>query len=282
MPDTPKEDSQTKTEKKAPTQAPQNVLNWDGDESYWELTGKEQCWPLTVEESGRMFEMVLQMSTYLARDSKRVRRESVVPSKLQGQELITGGGRDARNTAPILKFFDQLFISILKVKEKDPDAHRKFFDERPYLKLRWYRELLTEFTVEHELSQDEDVDILSLAQAPTRTYILKQEFYCPERDQVSILTCKHSMKKESQTDYLKFDRATGGRMNIRSREFTAVTDWDAIERLYDEMMAEVIGFRFKGEPCTDANRKKWLPLIPVDQKILAIDETFSKARSKNA
>jgi hypothetical protein len=269
MPDSQK-DSQVKEEKKTPTQAPhQNVLNWDGDEPYWELTGKEMCWPLTVEESGKMFEMVLQMQNYLARDSK------------QGQELVTGQGRDSRNTAPILQFFDSLFIQILKVKEKDATVHRKFFDDRPYLKLRWYREVLTDFVLEHDVP-DEDVDILSLSEAPTRTYTLKQELYCPERDQVSILACGHSMNKESQTEYLKFDRATGGRMNIRSREFTAVTDWDAIERLYDEMMAVVTGFRFKGEPCTDSNRKKWLPLIPVDQKFLAIDETFSKARSKNA
>jgi hypothetical protein len=281
MPDTPKQDSQTKTEKKTPTQAPDNVLSWDGNEPYWELTGKEQCWPLMVEESGRQFEMVLQMRGYLALDSKRVRRESVVPSKLQGQELLTGQGRDSRNTAPILKFFDSLFIQILKVKEKDANEHRKFFDERPYLKLRWYRELLTDFVIEHDIP-DEDVDIFSLASAPTRTYILKQELYCPERDQVSILAFRHSMKKESQADYLKFDRATGGRMNIRSREFTAFTDWDAIERLYDEIVAEAGGFKYKGELCTEANKKKWLPLIPVDQKIVAIDETFSKARSKNA
>ncbi len=248
------------------------------DRPYWDLAGAELVYPLTIEEQGKEFDVYFVMTNFAVFETEKVRADSVAPVKVEGQEFETG----RENPKSIIEFVDEHFVKMLGVSG-DSQRHRDFLDERPYLKTRLWREVITRPGLHYEEDElPQDTDLISLSESPERWYELRPILYCPNRKVEAELKLRHCLRKSGQVDFNDFEKAVGGRYHTKLKEFRTTYDYGKLRQIYSNLVSSFEGYLVNGAACTEENKKWWLKKMPLDHILTVVDEAFSQVRSKNA
>ena len=257
----------------------ENVLSWRGDTPYWELLGQRLILPLTAEEQRRNVKVFFELTNFSSSESEQARLDSAVPTKMEGDEMITNRGK----RSPLIEFVDKHFVCLHGVKEREPEKHKAFLAERPYYKVRLWREAISLVPVTCPDTEDQDeIDLISLVMADTRTYQLHPVLVKLEGLREVEMTLTHVLERERQADYTAFENATGGgRFNTRLREWKTNVDTLKLKTIYMRLVQKADGYLIGGKPCIESNKDEWVEHVPLEHVLAVVDELFSGVRAKN-
>ena len=69
--------------------------------------------------------------------------------------------------------------------------------------------------------------------------------------------------------------------NQRRQEQYVEANWDVIELVYDRRAKSLDGAVINGEPCNEANKDKWCPLVPFTMKVFVLGQVMAENEIKN-
>ena len=256
-----------------------NVLSWKGSDPYWELLGQRLILPLVAEEQRRNVKVFFELTNFSSSESEQARLDSAVPSKMEGDEMITNRGK----RSPLIEFVDKHFVCLHGVKERDPEQHKAFLAERPFYKVRLWREAISLVPITCPTTEDEDeIDLISLVMSDTREYQLHPTLVELDGLREVKMTLSHTLERERQADYTAFENATGGgRFNTRLREWRTNIDISKLRAIYVRLAKSAEGYLIGGQPCVESNKEEWAEQIPLEHMLVVVDELFSGVRAKN-
>lgn len=280
MSDTPKKDSRTESKVT-------NAITLVSGVPHWELTADEIGYPLLIDARGQEYlsGAVIRQHTD-ARDKtgyayayKHALRQATTDTRLDANVMEPG----FFNETPFRKFVDEHFVRMLFTAQDDPEAQRAYLDKHEYLKTRIFTECVQGIQVDETIESAEPESLLDLTLEDfSHDITLLQNLYCPEMDDVREMKLVHHCEEETEKDYQTWRKARKSRYNIRKKELSTLENYDVMEALYNRMVRRVEGALFKGKPCEEGTKDKWLPYLPLEQKLLVLTKIFERTQRKNA
>ena len=280
MSDTPKKDS--RAESKAT-----HALILERGIPRWELTADEIGFPLLVEARGKEFLTVIvlrqhtdpQAKTGYSYAYKHALRKATTDTRLDSNVMEPG----FFDETPFRKFVDEHFVRMLYTAQNDPEAQKLYLDKRPFLKTRIFTECVQAIQLEDEIESADPESLLDLTLEDfSHSITLSQNIYCAGTDDIREIKLVHRCEEESEKDYQTWRKARKSRYNIRKKNLSTLENYDVMEALYDRMVRSVEGALFKGRPCEEGTKDKWLSLLPLEQKLLVLTRIFERTQRKNA
>jgi len=284
MSDTPKKDS--RTESKAATKA-SNAVVFKSGVPHWELTADEVAYPFMVEQRGKDFLtfVVLRQHTDVQDPKgfsyayKHALQAATTDTRLDANVMEPG----FFNETPFRKFVDEHFAGLLHATSTHLDEQRVYLDKNPFLKTRIFTECVQGTAIEETFESADPESLLDLTLADMSHKItLIQNLFCIETDDVREVKLVHNCEEETEKDYQTWRKARKSRYNIRKKELSTLENYDVMESLYNRMVRSVEGALFKGQPCEEGTKDKWLPFLPLEQKLLVLTKIFERTQRKNA
>jgi hypothetical protein len=241
-----------------------------------ELTAQELIYPVELEG---VDPVAFHFRPYAAPDFKSLAAALTSRMKRTGgaSMSVSPGNREACKN-----FFDRYFIRISGGEDATVEEQKQWLEVYDFIKTDF---VINGMTLEPVQPEEEGQHTLkfafngSLAKAVT----LKQKLL-PEAGAGPVtISLTHQFQPILAAHYAKYERVSQDlEVNTRKNEWKTVEDYDAKERLYDELIESVKGAVYKAKPCQSDNRGDWLRLIPFRQKTVALDEVFRRVRIKNA
>ena len=90
----------------------------------------------------------------------------------------------------------------------------------------------------------------------------------------------HTLRRPSQSQYMRHASAAKNKVT-RGGNLITDTNHDVLELLYNENAIAIDGMLLGSEPCTELNRERWIPEVPLWHKTLVINELYRETRLKN-
>jgi hypothetical protein len=281
MSDTPKKDSRTESKK------PTNAVVFKSGIPKWELTADEIAYPFIVEQKGTEFLtfVVLRQHTDVqdpkgfAYAYKHALQAATTDTRLDANVMEPG----FFNEIPFRKFVDTHFAGLLATSAKSVEEQRVYLDAHPFEKTRIFTECVQGIAVDETVVLADPEALLDLTLADMSHEItLVQNLYSPETDDVRTIQLTHNCEEETEKDYQTWRKAKKSRYNIRKKELSTLENYDVMDALYNRMVRSVEGALFKGQPCEGGTKDKWLPYLPLEQKLLVLTKIFERTQRKNA
>jgi hypothetical protein len=112
---------------------------------------------------------------------------------------------------------------------------------------------------------------------------MESRLYSPERQCEEAIQYTAHMERLSQSQKHQYAKAIAVIENARRGELYQESNWDVIEQLTDHSLKRLDGpVVFDGQPCTEANREKWLSAFPLIAKIFCMSQAIGEIDVKNA
>lgn len=282
MSDTPKKDSRTESKAKqtnAISLTPKGVPQW-------ELTADEIGYPLMIESQGKEYlsgVVVRQHTDAQAKTGhnyayKTALRNATTDTRLDANVMEPG----FFDEKPFRSFVDEHFVRLLFTSQTDTDKQRVYLDQHPFLKTRIFQECVQGIGVDARLQSADPEDLLDLTLEDfSHSITLSQNVYNPANDDVREIRLIHYCEEETEKDYQTYRKARKSQFNIKKKNLSTLENYDVMESLYDKMARSVEGTLYKGSPCEEGTKDKWLPILPLEQKLLVLDKIFERTQRKN-
>jgi hypothetical protein len=238
-----------------------------------ELSAPDFVLPLTIEEEGTEFRVFFRMKTYSALSIKQLMNTIGAKFRKVAGTRVTIVPSNRETCYP---FFDSHFIEMIGV-DGSIEEQKAFLDENPHIKAQVVADVLIGGV---ELEKPEEITTLKLALSGVKKKAIKTSIrLAPNPPEETVFTLIHHFQPIAVSHYAKYDRAVENEFNTRRDEFSATTDYDTVDRLYNELIESVEGATTHGAECGTGN-KGWENTIPFVMKAAAIDEAMRRARAK--
>lgn len=274
------------SQKTVSTQFPKHALRIADGKPVWDISADEVVYRLLIEQGNRDYVVYprirqhkdLQERKGFFYDYKSTLQEAVPALRVEGSEIEI----PSLEEKPVIRFVDKYFEGFYGTdRDDDVDAHRRFLDARPWLKMRIFDECIQGEAVSDDGFEEEvsllDIDIFEQGDV---SVTLEQVLFDPEEEREHLVKMKHVLRKETEADYRKYTKAVSRKFNSRKRMFITQENYDVLNSLYNDMIIEIDGMVVAGEKCSSENRDKWLDLVPLDHKLLVLSKVFTNVQRK--
>lgn len=266
-----------------------NAVNYVNGVPKWDIAADEVAYALIIEQKGRdyIFAPVLRQHTDaqskkgFAYANKVALREAIPAMKISGEEFEL----PLIDEQPYINFVDDHFVSILGTASDDKEQHRKYLDERPSLKVRIFKEGIQGTTIEDE-DEDEssNLDLFDISigiGSEDREVALFHELFSPTKGRKERINMVHRLKDASEKEYQLWRKSSTRKFNPRKKKFITKENYDVLEKIYDDLVVSVDGMIVNGKACRTNNKEDWVSLIPLEHKLLVLNDIFSDYAGKN-
>lgn len=257
-------------ETKQPSQI-STALVYVDDKPFWELTVPEIAYPLTIEQDGRDFRFYCHLKPYRAYELKKTLGEVGGTGKMVGKEMEILPDND-QFYKPLC---DSCFLRFTGTSSDQPEDHKAYLDENPWMKLRIVKEgfggIMLDFSEDHQPVSALTFTLRSDAGSRVATH---QTLYSPEREIEDDVKLVHHLCRDTELDYQRWDKASKRKVNLRTSEWRLDPNYDVLEGLYKDLIRKADGFLFEGAPCEETNKEQWVGIVPLWHKILVINQVF--------
>jgi hypothetical protein len=245
----------------------------------YELTAEELVFPVTLMEENEEYMILCHMRPYRAYDCKELLADIGLKLKL-GQESIIQS--DSSST---YKFFFDHFrgLSEIEFDGKEPtfEQAKEFVKDNPRHRFEEQVVLRGFGGVGVEIAPVTATKKFQIVKSQSRQVKTFFHMYNLERKELEKILITHTLRRETEFDFRRYNQATARSKVTRKNEWMKVEDYSTIEQIYDTMILAVDGFRYKGEPTTESNKDKWVKLVPFWHKHFILSEHFKGVQVKN-
>lgn len=252
---------------------------------HWDLAADTVAFPFVIETGGRDFHLPVILRqhsdpkeksgcSYLYKTTLRQMTTNVPVhgDEMQLPEVEEGPAKD---------YVDALFVGFVDT-HKDHDKHKEFLNRNSYLKYKIFKECVEGGYEDRDaVDLPEDIFEVSLGEREEVVPTL-HPLYSIENKRKELIRIVHYWGPTSEGDFHVFRKATNTFMNTRRKTMTTQENYDVLEQLYAKKIKRVTGFCVDGAACEEANKETWIPLVPLNHKLFALELIFRKARVKNA
>jgi hypothetical protein len=261
----------------------------------WDISALEVAYLLRLEQKGKDYWLVPVLKQHTDLQEKAgftYQHKQALQKSTPAMKMSTGDEFEIAplDEAPLREFVDEHFVRLIGTTSDDKDIHKQYLDEHPYLKTRIFREGVQGITVREKEEEDDffedgddavDLFDISVGLEEEREVHLFQELFDPGKGKRVTVDMTHTVKDPSEKAYQTWRKASTRKFNSRKRKFITRENYDVLEKLYDGIVVSVSGLAIGKSDCKDANRAEWLPLVPLEHKLLVLDTLFSEIVSKN-
>ena len=246
---------------------------------FLELTAPELIYPVTLEQEGQEFKVAFHMLPYAGADLKQVFSGMAARFKRSGGSSMGIIPGDRGVCKP---FFDRYFLRISGGEDATVEEQKAWLDANDFIKSDF---VINGMSLEVPQSDGQEPKSLRFALNGNhpKPVTVKQRLI-PESGASEVeIILEHSFSKIDPKHHIRFERASlESELNTRKGEWKTSEDYDAIEKLYDDLVESVNGALLNGKPCGLETKAGWIRLVPFRQKSVTVDELFRRIRLKNA
>jgi len=267
-------------------------LNLEGqlvieDDPKYELEAEELIFPITIDDDGTEYMILIHMRPYTAKDIKKFLEDSSTKVKLGKDELTL-----KPDASPAYQFFWKYFIRMSGVEAVDESGEP--YDPPVEEQVEWIKDN-PRLKIEERIVMNGYGNVaIQTVEAPAQArFIIGKardrkirttfELWNPDRERIDSIEIVHRFRRETEFDTRRHTMATGqSRMKTRKSEWMRVEDYTVVEHIYDDMIQEVTGVTLGGVECTLDNKDRWVGSIPFWWKHFVLAELFKGVMIKNA
>lgn len=187
------------------------------------------------------------------------------------------------NEKPLRDFIDLHFEFLFGVSSSDVDVHKAFLDENPYIKSRIFRE-----GVDGVQGSDEEEEVKSnfifdiMSPNRERDVDTQQILFSIERNRAERVVLTHKMAEVTDAIYREYKGATTRKVQARTRKVFAMEDYNVLSNVYNKLVISISGAVVDKKPCSNDNKKEWVDLVPLGQKLSVLTALMREIEGKNA
>lgn len=263
-----------------------NAVVFKDETPFLELTAEEFVFPvLTPDEQ---FTVLFHMKRYRSADVKKFYSELVYPKRERvGNALVF----KAADHEAAKKFVDAHFLRMGGVKTEEGqeatiEQQREWLDEHPDFKLAVFRQgydnIMQAPSMNGNGHHAEKPQGLVLFKAEDHKVPSRWKLWSTEKDEAENVIVTHHLARLTQQDRHQYNTAIQLHDNQRRQEQYVEANWDVIELVYDRRAKRLDGALLDGEPCNEANKDKWIPLVPFTMKVFVLGQILAENEIKNA
>jgi len=253
-----------------------NVAVVKEDRIAYELTGEEIAFPLQFDQDGQEVLSYFVMDAQTGNHEVKAFLDDLMPKSksadMDETEMESGDDSGVRG------FVTKHFRGILGIDgEATKEEMLAWLNDNPHIKTRIYTEGYGNISIVTE----DGVGKLKLTLGSASQEIkAKRVLYVPEMEGSAVLNLSFKHRRVTEEDRIKHRRA--GKQVQKGRRTITRINWDVIEQLSDSLIMGLGGFLINGEPCTEENKKSWLPKLGMSEKLFFVNRVMSRVAAKNA
>lgn len=260
------------------------VVYQNGD-PVWDVKADAVAFALGMDD-GKLMVPVLRQHTDPAAKSGFAKEYSNAVGRSVSGLKIKGDNIELQdpNDAPFKEFVDLHFEKFYGVSTDDVSAHKKFLNDRSYLKARIFREGVQGISYEEddsEAASDNDFIFDITDTSGVRKVTVFQKLFSIERNRVERIDMEHTLKEVTEDVYQKFRKATTRHLQARKKKLLTIEDHDTMAAIYKELIQSVSGVVVDGKPCKLDNKNEWVDLIPLEHKLFVVSILMREIEGKN-
>lgn len=242
--------------------------------------------PFSIEmDDGKLMVPVLRQHTDPAAKSGFSKEYSQAVNRSISGLKIKGDNIELQdpNDAPFKDFVDAHFDHFFGVSTDDVSVHKKFLDERGYLKNRIFKEgvqgLYFEEAEKEDQSNDFIFDILDTSSG--KTVEVKQKLFSIEKMRTEVIKMKHTLKDVTEEVYQKYRKATTRQLHARKKKLVTFEDHEVMASIYKDLVQSVSGLVIDGKACNLDNKSEWVDFVPLEHKLFVVSLLMREIEGKN-
>ncbi len=227
-----------------------NTVRWlNGSKTpYWELKSNEIVYTMVVTHEGEEWDLYVYMKPPTPQEELAVR-------------MMTLGSEE---------FVDKHFIKFKGMNPDDPKVHHAYLNNTEGLKKFVYEEGVQGVA---NIIETEFDSLGNIGEIPVN--LITNELFCPKKSDLFRMNISYSFKN-LERGVLLYEGMFSG--SIGGDTLSIETDFESINTITVECLKSVDGYLIEGKPCVEENRGQWLPLLPFEHRLVAIDEAFKPAQ----
>ncbi len=262
-----------------------NAVVLINDKPQLELTATQLTVRIAAADSKRF--LCVSLRPYTAVEMKEALKGLKARILDSGTSLLQEEG----DPAALRRLCDKTFIGLAHVKMADgaeptPEQQRAWLDRNPGMKNRIANDAFAQIVIVSGKGQkpsaaDDDVFELHLEDHAGSTVRYVIGALAKDDGEAALIDVTHHFEPDTENDYHAYERASRREIDKASGSAAIEVDYDALGNLYDRTITSVDGMVVNGEPATQYNKAKWIPLVPFWQKVISLSTRFDAVLKKN-